>query len=65
MVPATALFTNKPPNLQPFPLEPLKVEEVKEPLEPVEMAEERIEILNRVELIHPKKKPESEIILKN
>ena len=60
----TVPFTNEPQNPQPLPLEPLKVEEIKEPLESVEMAAERIEILDPVEAIQPMKKPESEITLK-
>ena len=49
MVPATVPLIIEPSNPHPLLLEPLKVEEIKEPLEPVEMAAERIEILDLVE----------------
>ena len=61
---ATVPFTNEPLNPQPLPLEPMKVEDTKEPLEPLEMAAERIEKLQPVEPIHPIMKLESEITLK-
>ena len=61
---ATVPFSSGPLNPQPLPLEPMKVEEIKEPQEPVETAAKHIEILDPVEPRHPMKKPESEIILK-
>ena len=42
---ATVPFTNEPLNPQQLPLEPMKFEDTKEPLEPFEMVAERIEIL--------------------
>ena len=63
MGPATVPLTNEKLKPRPLPLEPLKVEETKEPLESLEMAAERIQILDPVKSIHRIKKPEAEIIL--
>ena len=61
---ATVRFANEPPNPQPSPLELMKIEDTKEPLEFLEMAEERIGILDSIKPILPIKKPESIIPLK-
>ena len=63
MGPATVPFTNEPLNPQPLPLEPMKAEDTRERFAPLEMAAERIEILEPVEPIHSMMKPESEITL--
>ena len=61
---ATVPFTNEPLNSQPLPLEPMKVEDTKEPLEPLEIAAKSIGILQPAVSIHTMMKPESEIVLK-
>lgn len=64
MCQATFPFANESPIPQPSILEPIQIRNTKKPLEPIEMAKERIETLESIEPIHQIKKPESLITLK-